>query len=49
METTKVVGDGCVAGKLSAEKRGQFEIRKDDILRRIQEGTLPFERVMMEM
>jgi hypothetical protein len=49
MKTTKVVGDGCVKGKLSADLRGQFENRKDDILRRIQEGTLPFDRVMTEL
>ncbi|MCX6717470.1 MAG: hypothetical protein NTU76_02230 [Candidatus Taylorbacteria bacterium] len=50
MKTTKVVGeDGCVKGKLPTDLRGQFEIRKDDILRRIQEGTLPFDRVMLEL
>ncbi len=49
MKTTKVVGDGCVKGKLSTDLRGQLEIRKDDILRRIQEGTLPFDRVMSEL
>ena len=49
MKTTKVVEDGCVKGKLSTDLRGQFENRKDDILRRIQEGTLPFDRVMTEL
>ena len=49
MKTTKVVGDGYVKGKLSAELRGQFEIRKDDILRRIQEGTLSFNKVMAQL
>ena len=49
MKTTKVVEDGCVKGKLSADLRGQLEIRKDDILRRIQEGTLQFDRVMTEL
>ena len=48
-KTTKVVSDGCEKRKLPAELLGQIEIKKNEIIRRLEEGTLPLNRTMTEL
>lgn len=51
MKTTNgsVVEDGCKKGKLLAEMLGQLMKRVFDIIRRIEEGTISFNRVMTQL
>lgn len=48
MKTTKIVHDGPRV-KLTAEQRGMLEVKFDEIIRRIEEGTLSHPRVMLQL